>query len=397
MLTLKRTLKSLVLKARSWSHYIKYYKYYTRLCDLDKVDENRIAFVGHECSYTGAPVLLLNIIKRISENGFDVVLFVKIPGPLVKEYSKYSKVLWIRNENSDAFFKALQEISKRHRSVPKVLINSIVSGGFSKPFKNAGYRVVSLVHEMKQVVYDWGVVDECKTASIYCDELIFPSKVVQESFNDIVEFDYKYKIKAQGLYNKNIIEGTKLEARIKMLECFNNANPIIINVATGTFRKGIDIFLDIVELMPCYNFVWVGDIEKQYQIRAEELAKNKKNLYLPGYVNCMEKLFEIYRSASIFLLTSREEPFGSVVLESFSAGTPVIAFKNGGGFVDILKKDYTGKLADKLEASSFISEINELFGMKDYESFFENNCILESKKHDFNEYINFIMYALECK
>jgi glycosyltransferase involved in cell wall biosynthesis len=51
-------------------------------------------------------------------------------------------------------------------------------------------------------------------------------------------------------------------------------------------------------------------------------------LRLPGYVS---DTAVHHRAAEVFALTSREDPFPNVVLESMDAGVPVVAFAGTGG------------------------------------------------------------------
>jgi len=46
-----------------------------------------------------------------------------------------------------------------------------------------------------------------------------------------------------------------------------------------------------------------------------------------------------YSGSDIFLLPSREDSFPSVILEAIDAGLPIVAFKDAGGFQDLLHDD----------------------------------------------------------
>ena len=52
----------------------------------------------------------------------------------------------------------------------------------------------------------------------------------------------------------------------------------------------------------------------------------------------------ICRAADAFALTSREDPFPSVVLEALSAGTPAVAFDRSGGIPDMLRETGFGSV-----------------------------------------------------
>ena len=56
---------------------------------------------------------------------------------------------------------------------------------------------------------------------------------------------------------------------------------------------------------------------------------------LPGFLRDPDAFFA---AADAFLLTSREDPFPSVVLEALDVEVPVIAFADGGGYVELLDR-----------------------------------------------------------
>jgi hypothetical protein len=77
-------------------------------------------------------------------------------------------------------------------------------------------------------------------------------------------------------------------------------------------------------------------------------------VHFPGHHSDID-LF--YAGADVLALTSREDPFPSVILESFDVGVPVLAFSGAGGFEDFLKK--TGaSLIEPFNCSAFANRID---------------------------------------
>jgi glycosyltransferase involved in cell wall biosynthesis len=62
------------------------------------------------------------------------------------------------------------------------------------------------------------------------------------------------------------------------------------------------------------------------------------------FTGVKKELAVYYHAADLFLLTSREDPFPSVVLDALNASLPVVAFNDGGGYVDVIIPDKTGFL-----------------------------------------------------
>ena len=55
---------------------------------------------------------------------------------------------------------------------------------------------------------------------------------------------------------------------------------------------------------------------------------------------------DYYSAADIFVLTSREDPFPTVVLEAMMAGTAVVAFDGAGGIPEMLRRFAIGAVVD---------------------------------------------------
>ena len=70
-------------------------------------------------------------------------------------------------------------------------------------------------------------------------------------------------------------------------------------------------------------------------------AMARKRAFMPGIISPVE-IGAYYAAADVFVLPSMfQETFGLVVLEAFSAGLPVIAFRSG-GFPNSSNIDGTG-------------------------------------------------------
>jgi Glycosyl transferase family 2/Glycosyl transferases group 1 len=105
-------------------------------------------------------------------------------------------------------------------------------------------------------------------------------------------------------------------------------------------RKGFDLFLQlwraVARLSAAVSLAWIGDIDPalRIQLAAEiEAAEASGHFHLLGY---REDAADFISAAEIRALTSREDPYPSVVLEAKSAGTPTIAFAGSGGIPEML-------------------------------------------------------------
>ncbi len=110
-------------------------------------------------------------------------------------------------------------------------------------------------------------------------------------------------------------------------------------------------------------------------ILEEELKKiaNPQTQFL-GKVSD-EELIALYKNASAFLVSQKDEDFGMTVVEAQAGGTPVIAYK-GGGYLESVIDGKTGILFDELTIDSLVKAINKLKKSKIKSS----DCIKNSQK-----------------
>ena len=131
----------------------------------------------------------------------------------------------------------------------------------------------------------------------------------------------------------------------------------------GDRRKGLDLFLDVAaqvgrESNDRITFLWVGDPEARWEREIRDRARRLGNLILQG---TDPDLSVYYAGSDVFLLTSREDPFPSVVLEAMNVGLPVIGFAGAGGFSDIVD-DTTGCLVPFEDTEAMGRQVLELLG-----------------------------------
>ena len=69
-----------------------------------------------------------------------------------------------------------------------------------------------------------------------------------------------------------------------------------------------------------------------------------------------EKLFELYKNASGFIVAQKDEDFGITTIEAQLAGCPVIAY-HGGGYLESVVDGKTGIFFDELNVESMIKAI----------------------------------------
>ena len=108
--------------------------------------------------------------------------------------------------------------------------------------------------------------------------------------------------------------------------------PMVMNIASVQDRKGPDLFVEtaqkVIEKHETVEFVWVGggqDLGKwQDRMKRDSLQHRIK------FIGSVEPGSALLRFASVFFLSSRDDPFPLSVLEAMALGKTVIAFDVGG-------------------------------------------------------------------
>jgi glycosyltransferase involved in cell wall biosynthesis len=108
--------------------------------------------------------------------------------------------------------------------------------------------------------------------------------------------------------------------------------PTVVNLASIQERKGTDLFVEtaikVCQQHPQVEFLWLGHGEPYSKWRQEIVdAGLERRILFPGYVDAGHL---ILRRASVFFLSSRDDPFPLSNLEAMCLGRSVVCFDVGG-------------------------------------------------------------------
>ncbi|MCU0473686.1 MAG: glycosyltransferase [Bacteroidales bacterium] len=100
----------------------------------------------------------------------------------------------------------------------------------------------------------------------------------------------------------------------------------------SNYRKGLDLLIKAASKLSIINFIihigGTGSLLDSYKRMAKEYQVDEKCKFY-GEIQ-PEKVPDYFSNLDIFVLASRDETFGMVVIEAMSVGLPVIATKCGG-------------------------------------------------------------------
>lgn len=122
-------------------------------------------------------------------------------------------------------------------------------------------------------------------------------------------------------------------------------DPMVLFVGRMTYQKGPDLLVETIPwiLRHYHNakFVFAGDghMRSAVENRARQLGIGHATRFI-GHQNAWS-LVDLYKACQCVCIPSRNEPFGIVLLEAWSAGRPVVASEIGGPS-ELVWHDVTG-------------------------------------------------------
>lgn len=135
----------------------------------------------------------------------------------------------------------------------------------------------------------------------------------------------------------------------------------ILSIGRLSYVKGFDRLIRSFSLIAKEYEEWnvniVGSGEEENNLRKliKELNLERRISIIPF----TKEVNEFYKTSSIYVLPSRDESFGMVLLEAMSFGIPCIAYKSFGP-MDIINNNNNGILVDNGDINEFSNQIRRL-------------------------------------
>ena len=155
------------------------------------------------------------------------------------------------------------------------------------------------------------------------------------------------------------------------------------------YRKGLDCFVEMAEkLGEQYQIVLVGT--------DDEIDKNlPKNIISIHRTQNQKELAEIYSTADVFAMPTREENYPTVNMEAIACGTPVVTFDTGGS--PEMLDDKTGIVVEANDIEATVKAIKDICEKKrcndeEYNVAYSKDFDMQKK---FAEYIELYANVLE--
>jgi hypothetical protein len=256
----------------------------------------------------------------------------------------------------------------RENGADIALVNTTVSGLIIPALKQAGFTVVSMIHELPGILETYALQKPAHAITDHADIVVFAEKSVQDGFESFVGKKIKRtRIRPQGLYLRTTIRSdTEREAARSAvrqeLEIPANAR-IILAVGYADLRKGADLFVEamitLIEREESAYGVWVGHVEKNLIHKLHSRISEAGLTHRFRFTGLKNEPQRYYAAADVYALTSREDPFPSTALEALDATIPVVAFQGTTGCEEIIKRG-TGLIVPALDIKAFADGLSAI-------------------------------------
>ena len=330
----------------------------------------KILLVGHDGHRHGAQTLLLAIARQFRRlHGISVEFLLLEGGPMVPDYDAVAPVT-VLTRSADLAVEAAKLAARGFR---RAIVNTVAAGGACPVLQEADISSVLLVHELPSLIREKNLTQLARRGLVAAQQVVFPAPAVRDGVLQHLTlagetFLPKTLIRPQGIYQTVPFSAAlRTETREKL--GIPAKAPFFIGVGYADMRKGFDLFLQLWHrlkaIAPKAHLAWAGNMDRELASYFEpEIAEAQASgqFHLLGFRNDVEALFS---AADVFILTSREDPFPSTVLEALSAGIPTVAFAGSGGIPDLIQSHDAGRVVPRGDLGAMAEAAIALAGIKD--------------------------------
>ena len=334
----------------------------------------RIVIVSHDAFPSGAQLLALHLSDVLrSEFRFDVDMICLGDGALLDRFSQAATLHLIDKKDIDSTEARALIATLRTKGADIAIVNTTVSGAIVPAMKQAGFTVISLIHELPGILKSYALGSAAAAIAAHADQIVFPAEIVRTGFESFTGQKLpNARVCPQGLYLRNPYRSEEARKEIRADIRRELGLPadakIVICVGHADHRKGVDLFVDIISDLavrsPSIYGLWVGDHEAGIMARQHARIAEAGFSARFRFIGRVDDPQRYYTAADVYALTSREDPFPSVVMEAFDAGIPIVAFKGVGGFEDLVERG-GGFLVPAFDTGRFADAVTEFLNDTD--------------------------------
>lgn len=329
-------------------------------------------FISHDANRAGGQIVLLQLLRQLKQQGLPMHLLLCSDGPLEEEFREVVPTTRVPRLGDVHFSPLITKVLRlvgweermKHRVLAKrwaqfraemeaqdfglIFANTIAAAAAYRDLGFLSAPTVLFAHELEMSIKKYSHPDDMVHLMANTNHLIVVSKAVANYFKATYQYPdaqiSTFQIIDIPLILQRIEEGRKVDIR-KVLGVPANA-VLIGGCGHAEWRKGNDVFMMVAQQViqhfgerPVY-FVWVGMREDSewYEVQrfdAERMGLSERIVH----VGLTSEVFQYLSQFDVFTLTSREDPYPLVVLETALAERPIVCFEKSGGAPELVEED----------------------------------------------------------
>jgi glycosyltransferase involved in cell wall biosynthesis len=317
----------------------------------------RILYISTRIDGSGGLQRSLSVrLNYLAKMGYEIYLLTTNSENRALYFPLDKKINYIERQHVSGFFDYRKLIQSTYKEVNPDLV--IVSDNGLK-----GFLIPYFISNKTKIIYELHVTKEQLVTdnNKFFGTLGISKILITKSSKKFSAFVVLSKKEAEkwNLKNLSIIPNpiTLPNSKISSLE-----NKKAIFVGRLKLVKGVDFLVQVWEKVnqkyPDWTLEVYGEKFPEFDM---EKAINDKGLNHSAFV--FKPVYDIqnkYSQASIFLMTSRIEPFGLVLTEAMSCGLPCVSFDAPEGPSSIIEDNQNGFLISCFDVESFSKKVIEL-------------------------------------
>lgn len=241
-----------------------------------------------------------------------------------------------------------------------ILINvDVMLGLYSLPVKLLHNRLNLISWEQFSIKNNLGVSWLTKIRQI---ALLFSNYYVCLTHGDLNDFkrNFVVRTKLRCIYNP-------LEKQSQISSRDVEQRKLIVTAGNFYHAKGFDLAIDVAEIVllknPDWKWVFYGDGVEEVNLKKKVENKHLENkIIFAGRIKDITKKFA---EASLYVMTSRTEGFGLVLLEAKLCSLPIVVFDVPYGPREIVENNINGFLIKPFDIEEMALTINRIINDND--------------------------------
>jgi glycosyltransferase involved in cell wall biosynthesis len=328
---------------------------------------NRILFIGHDASRTGAPMVLLHLLRWLRDDGiYDFDVLLRAGGDLLPEYEALGEtcvVETLTTRGRGPIQKIASRFRGRHaeddevaryyagRNVGLVYSNTMTNGSLLERLAPLDCPTICHVHELDHWIDTRRGMETLGATKRYANHYIAASYAVR----DCLQLRHNVVEEAISVIHEFVptdeLATTTDSAGKEFGESHGIPRTAFVVGGCGTidWRKGPDLFVQVAatvtktKLGRKCHFVWAGGKQDAVEYSQIMYDVHKTGLCdIVHFVGEMPNPGPLFARMDVLALTSREDPFPLVMLEAASKGKPIVCFDGSGGSVEFVGREHGG-------------------------------------------------------